>query len=1477
MKTRLIILMVYTTILQIGITGDIAFRKPANQSSPNDPQISINPSSVVDGNYTTCSNVTKGTNGMWWEVDLGKKYRITGFVITMREIYSNQPFQVEVKNSSVSFGRYCVSDGGFTPSNGEIQISCTDAIYGSIVRISSLNSQTWAMLCDLRIFGGRNLAYRRNSTQSSTRYVTGTKTDGWAELGMDGGTNANFTYGSCTHTNGSTDNSPLWWRVDLGHQFFINQMHIVNRQSLEDRLLGFKVKFWNKSTATIVYNALNSNPGLYIDVTNFSSSLGDSIFIELSGGTTRYPRYINLCEVFVYGDCLVNQCGWECEKSCYCKSAIVGSDKIEGICPDEDCLVNWTGTNRRCDYCLYDGQGKCPHRCNICETGSYCFPETATCLPICDERYWGLNCSRHCGNCIRGNKCNQVTGRCPGQCQVGWWDKNCSSLCSFCKNGTNCDKDSGKCEICEDGKWGLKCDKTCGNCINRKCDITVGVCEDGCINGWWDGFCNQSCYYCENGTKCHKDSGKCETCEDGKWGVKCHKTCGNCINRKCNITVGVCEDRCINGWWDGFCNQSCDYCENGTKCDKDSGKCETCEDGKWGLKCDKTCGNCINRKCNITVGVCEDGCKNGWWGGFCNQSCNYCGNGTKCDKESGNCMQCPTGKWNKKCSQNCTYCAQDTECNIENGECKECPNGRWGSRCRQSCEYCAQGTECDIRNGNCLQCDAGNWSLNCSLKCGQCFGDGVCDIKTSKCIHGCHASWQGDNCTTVAHQMTQEATNKGVVIGVSTGTVLMLGLVVVIIVFLVIRKRRENILKSKLDEKSIQQSEENNSVIYANIDGRLEKQTKVNRAQDYANIIHTNGNYDANSGGKQEKKHEVDTDHKNNQITQSSSLVEDVYYNGVGVNKSQILLSDLPDYVRSKAYFSNDLESEFQKLPKNPQSSMTIAQLPVNAKKNRYKGLYAYDNTRVELPQTADISGSDYINACFIKGFEKDRAYIASQGPTDVIVDDFWRMIWHYKVDKIVMLTELVEETKMKCIQYWPSEGKCTYGSTEVEYLTEDVYADYTIRKFKIHQAGEKCRIVTKFHFTAWPDRGVPETPSSLVQLWSKVRNTVRKADTSVLVHCSAGVGRTGTFIALDYLYDEGKHTGSVNVFACICELRKQRVNMVQTKEQYVYLHEAVVEALMPTMASVPSVTFHEKYTNLLRPDRRTGQCLLHTEFEMLKEDESLRQRRDNLGYIAKEPENDFTDASHPENRKKNRYEDIFPASRYRPMLLKYNASDNDYINAVIMPSHKSKNAFLLTQTPLPNTVEDFLRLVLDNNVHTIIVFDNEITKEEKVGMYWPLTGDHAIYGQVQVDVESTGHTDTHTYRLLNLTHLQTGEVFTVKQFICTLWKQSDNTPNCALFLAFLKAIEIWLQKKKSAPTVVHCLNGAERSGLFCVVSTILERLKIDCEVAVSSAIRQMRIRRPQIIPNYEQFKFCHDVVVEFLSHFETYSNFKDI
>uniref|UniRef100_A0A4W4H007 protein-tyrosine-phosphatase n=1 Tax=Electrophorus electricus TaxID=8005 RepID=A0A4W4H007_ELEEL len=247
--------------------------------------------------------------------------------------------------------------------------------------------------------------------------------------------------------------------------------------------------------------------------------------------------------------------------------------------------------------------------------------------------------------------------------------------------------------------------------------------------------------------------------------------------------------------------------------------------------------------------------------------------------------------------------------------------------------------------------------------------------------------------------------------------------------------------------------------------------------------------------------------------------------------------------------------------------ALDAARLPENRCKNRYNNILPYDATRVKLSCLEDDPCSDYINASFMPGNRFRREYIATQGPLPGTKDDFWRMVWEQNVHNIVMVTQCVEKGRVKCDQYWPmNKEPLYYGDLVVQLLSESVLSEWTIREFRIHTEGLSSypRIVRHFHYTVWPDHGVPDTTQSLIQFVRTVRDYMDRVVNSgpAVVHCSAGVGRTGTFIVLDRALQQLDSRATVDIYGCVFELRLHRSHMVQTESQYVYLHQCVRDVL---------------------------------------------------------------------------------------------------------------------------------------------------------------------------------------------------------------------------------------------------------------------------------------------------------------------------
>ncbi|XP_052249223.1 receptor-type tyrosine-protein phosphatase kappa-like [Dreissena polymorpha] len=558
------------------------------------------------------------------------------------------------------------------------------------------------------------------------------------------------------------------------------------------------------------------------------------------------------------------------------------------------------------------------------------------------------------------------------------------------------------------------------------------------------------------------------------------------------------------------------------------------------------------------------------------------------------------------------------------------------------------------------------------------------------------------------------------------------------------------------------------------------------------------------------------------------------------------------DFVKSKPF--EYFEEEFDKFPYGLTRSYDVARRTENLVKNRYQGIYAYDETRVEVKG----GGSDYINANFIDGYKKRKAYIASLGPMAKQMGDFsvfWNMIWQQKVETVVMVTNLDEEGMTKCEKYWPEIGATKlYGQVSVHMMTEEVFAEFTLRTLKIAK-GKSNRTLHHLHFTAWPDRGIPEDVTAILELRYRVLKQQKQLEGPILVHCSAGIGRTGTYIALDILVHEGEAEGAVEIHGCVLNMRRNRVNMVQTAEQYEFLHKALAHAL--TMESAP-ISVHQFQMHATSMDQSAKQ-------KLFKQLVSFANNLSNAEMKAVKRNTTLTN--------KNREGADIPSDENRPRLYLPGRSDtSDYINAVYMDSFKVKRRHIATQSPLSGTVQDFLTLIFQENCTVIVSFHDLIT--DKVGVFYPADNQVLVVGDFEVTTDrKVDKRDNWVLRTLSLKYKKDGREKAVTHIQYTDWLQGSNVPTSPASFIHVTQFVGQLADASSGPIVLHCLDGAKHCGLFCTVSNLLEKMEMEQEVSVVNEVRRVQTRRTKAIANMEQFNFCYECVLQQIGSSNTYSN----
>ncbi|XP_061180589.1 receptor-type tyrosine-protein phosphatase alpha-like [Saccostrea echinata] len=582
------------------------------------------------------------------------------------------------------------------------------------------------------------------------------------------------------------------------------------------------------------------------------------------------------------------------------------------------------------------------------------------------------------------------------------------------------------------------------------------------------------------------------------------------------------------------------------------------------------------------------------------------------------------------------------------------------------------------------------------------------------------------------------------------------------------------------------------------------------------------------------------------QLPSLDSADDSQYYNTSQIS-TDIRIDELQNVIASKSEGKENLFLlEYQRLPSKDENKCNAAKKKENVTKNRFKTTFPYDHSRVILEEKWDGHDNDYINASYIKDCDGERRFIAAQGPQKNTLKDFWRVIWQENIGCIIMLTNLVENGKNKCTKYWPGRNQpMTSGPCKVSLLEETTYAFYTIRQFSIQRKkSEEVRTINQFHYTAWPDHGTPGE----IEL-NQFHRTVKKKyqpGLPLLVHCSAGVGRTGTYIGLNVLLQQGRETGRINVFEFVKQMREDRMTMVQTVEQYVFLHKALLCGFQEKDVILSERDFQTKVLTLLNDTSPFNQQTLANEFQFV----SVFKTVDDNG--SKE------DAKKLENMAKNVDMDILPVTKYRPYLTTYVKGRNDYINAVIAPTFTNQNGFIMTQKPLLDTEVDLWRLCMDHGVTALIVLND--TDE---GNSWlPNRGETRHCQPFTITAKDTG-SDINGVLQDRLLISNSGQ----KAHVDIYQTSSGNDE------ALVKCAKMLLEKENASTStsLVVSKNGAGPAGIFCVLHNAIQQLRIDGEVDIFTRVRQMQTRRPEVITTLEEYRKCYHLVSRSVSSEEIY------
>ncbi|GFO39306.1 receptor-type tyrosine-protein phosphatase kappa [Plakobranchus ocellatus] len=827
-------------------------------------------------------------------------------------------------------------------------------------------------------------------------------------------------------------------------------------------------------------------------------------------------------------------------------------------------------------------------------------------------------------------------------------------------------------------------------------------------------------------------------------------------------------------------------------------------------------------------------------------------------------MACTLGTYGEDCNESCSnHCAGETNsCNHVNGTCnqgcdsgylmplctEECPNTKFGEDCAESCNTTCLNRECDHRTGVCVsgcvdgyigdfceqECPFATYGSGCNQTCSMNCLNQTCHHTNGQCIE-CIDTWTGDFCDTARQNVGGEHSGDGAddsgggaLVPAIIGGVVAVTIISAAIFGILFWRRRTGAKHESGNGSMIEAAmETGSSCSNPTLDA---DQPERPLAQFKSRSVSFTNAQEVDRGEEKEEDERSETSYANI-LTGDTS---------VPVEKLKTYLDE-----HSKDSYFND---QFTAIPMNFDENQTNGLATRNSKKNRYKNIIPYDRNRVLLEADEKRELTDYINASYVKGYNSCETFIASQGPNDVTLIDFVRMLWEQNIDRVVMLTHLIEEGKKKCTMYWPEDGDQTFGKINMQLLTTRVFAEYTIRHLRLWKDDESPRDVTQFHFTAWPDKSVPENPWGLVDFQQRVM--AEPGPGRLLVHCSAGVGRTGTFIALCNLLQEAEATGKMDFRSTLHKLRQDRMHMIQTVAQYTFLHKATLVGHMTFDTTVQVKDIPARFQSL--EEGASGD----------RSARSYQQEFDDLAAVFDEETIMSTEESGGEEsiygnekviatRNKDRLNNILTNYNHRPILAAEGKGEDNYINAVLVPNLKKNSHDILTQLPLPTTVTDFWRLVTQFDVGLVVAFDVDLrTTDETIGEFLPQKDREPLKTE-RFEISSTTVSEDSAIKEMFLTvqrkgmngpSTSTGQ----HNLTCLLCKNNALDPG-----SVLEIVEkiMACRPSETCRTVYTCRNGADLCGLVCIQSILLDRLESDHCLTVPLVVGAIKAIRPQVIP----------------------------
>ena len=514
------------------------------------------------------------------------------------------------------------------------------------------------------------------------------------------------------------------------------------------------------------------------------------------------------------------------------------------------------------------------------------------------------------------------------------------------------------------------------------------------------------------------------------------------------------------------------------------------------------------------------------------------------------------------------------------------------------------------------------------------------------------------------------------------------------------------------------------------------------------------------------------------------------------------------------------------------------ALLEHNRSKNKYKTLFPYDRSRVILAPINDDITTTYINASYIPGLYSTHKFIAAQGPKEGTIEDFWRMIVENEVTNIVMLTNIIEGNRKKCEMYFPLDGRHPeqFGECIIQQVNAETHLGFIVRIFKV-TSGNKSMQVKHFHFTAWPDHDVPSVFDELLNYVHKIHNDLMYTESQILVHCSAGVGRTGTFITLFNILSAIEKSMPVSIYRIVHEMREHRPQMVQTFRQYKFIYLSVSELLFQD-TSIEVADFTSTYKQYIDTDIDGYESILFQQYN------ELNFQTDRTIELPCDTGND------PKNAKKNPVPTVIPYDENRVALILPD-NDSDYINA----SYIMNLNFIATVHPSPNTLSDFIQMVTQTSATLVIMLTTRKEKSEIEGKmskrvpYWGKTDETIQIPPFTVKNTHSEKSTTMVKQNLVIENSTNGFSHSFNQLISVAWNDKGEPTEFQSVIELLQTMIKYKQENPYTPIIVHCTDGIGRTGVLITIFKVIEQIKSKESIDIFHVIKSLRSERMNFVP----------------------------